>query len=651
MKKQTLHFAVLVSGIDEEYQNTVLQGIHSFAEKHCIDISHFIAYGGILGNPKHDIGEYNIFRLVNLHLFDGVILLTNTISSPETVQRILDQVRAANIPAVSIDRDFGDCYSIVIDNRRAMEDMTRHFICEHGARRINYISGPDDNPESVMRLNGYKKVLDEYHIPIEEERIYHGSFRGKDGRDAVEAFLRSDLEFPEAIICANDAMALSALITLDEHGYRVPQDVLVSGFDNTYNAQNYAPALTSVERPLVQSGELACDLLLSHLDGKPKARVHTLTMEQRYTESCGCHIPLTEDIVRFKKHNYQLLEGNNTDICLINRMSCSLVECDTFEGYIDALKAFILETGCLEFYLCLCENWHQKINSSEVYVGGGSINDSIIEGYSTEMTVPLCYYNGKFHYHDSFRSTMLLPERSHTLDHTRSLFYVPLHFHERCLGYFVIGNTPFPLRSLLFHTWSINISNSLENIRKIICLDSIVQELDKLYAIDPLAGIYNRNGFKRETEQLFQKCMEENRSVMVMFIDMDGLKGINDTYGHKAGDIAIHCTAEIVQECCKPGEICCRFGGDEFIIFTTDATDEDARSLMERINRSMAHFNETSNRPFSLNVSIGYHITIPVNRVNLFQMITIADNEMYLEKRKKRQSKYLKSGLNPDSRT
>jgi len=145
--------------------------------------------------------------------------------------------------------------------------------------------------------------------------------------------------------------------------------------------------------------------------------------------------------------------------------------------------------------------------------------------------------------------------------------------------------------------------------------------------------------------------MEENRSVMVMFIDMDGLKGINDTYGHKAGDIAIHCTAEIVQECCKQGEICCRFGGDEFIIFTTDATDEDARSLMERINRSMAHFNETSNRPFSLNVSIGYHITIPVNRVNLFQMITIADNEMYLEKRKKRQSKYLKSGLNPDSRT
>lgn len=643
MKKNSLHFAVIVSGIDEEYQSSIIQGIHSFAETHCIDLSHFIAYGGILGNQKHDVGEFNIFRLANLRMFDGVILLMNTISSKDTVDEILARVREARIPAVSIDREFEDIYSIVINNRIAMEEVVRHFVQHHKLQRINYVSGPEGNPESDARLEAYRSVLEENGIPVEEERIYRGTFRGKDGRDAVEAFLRSELPMPEAIICANDAMAISALITLDHRGIHVPDDVLVSGFDNTYNARNYSPELTSVERPLFQSGSLACSLLFHHLEGQPKERMHTLEMTPRYTESCGCDNRYGDNIAEFKKHNYQILESNNVDISLINRMSCSLVECDSFEDYIEALKHFILETDCMEFYLCLCSNWQNQLSSDEGYRGPLDAKNFTVEGYTDEMVVPLCYFEGKFHYHERFRSELMLPTMEKATDFTRSLYYVPLHFRERCLGYFVIGNSDFPLRSLLFHSWSMNISNSLENIRKILCLDTVVRELDKLYATDALTGIFNRNGFKRKTEQIFQNCIDQRRSIMVMFIDMDGLKGINDTHGHKSGDIAIRCTATILQECCTGDEICCRFGGDEFIIFGADYTEKDARNMMLRINDKMDQFNATTNRPFTLNVSTGYHLTVPVRSVDLFQLITVADKQMYEEKRKKNHSKYLKT--------
>ena len=87
----------------------------------------------------------------------------------------------------------------------------------------------------------------------------------------------------------------------------------------------------------------------------------------------------------------------------------------------------------------------------------------------------------------------------------------------------------------------------MENIRRIIYLDNAVQELDKLYSTDPLSGIANRNGFRRQTEPIFDRCIAEQKPVMVMFIDMDGLKMINDTYGHKSGDIAIRSLAAILQ--------------------------------------------------------------------------------------------------------
>lgn len=643
MKKQPLHIAVLVSGIDEEYQNSIIRGIQHYADEHNMHIFHFIAFGGIHGNQKHDVGEFNIFKLANLHLMDGVIVLSNTINSDIVVDEIIQQIRKAGIPAVSIDNAFDGLYSICINNEIAMAEMVRHFVVDHKLTRINYISGPPENPDSLERLNAYKSVLTEHNIPIESERIYYGSFRGKAGRDAVEKFCRSTLPFPEAIICANDAMAISVLIALDNHHYRVPEDVMVSGFDNTYNARNYSPELTSVDRPLFQAGELACSLIYQHLAGNPQAKTHRLEMSPRYTESCGCPNHYCDDITQFKKRNYQILESNNMDVSLINRMACSLVECDSFEEYINALRRFILETGCSEFYLCLCSDWNQKISGENSYDGNPHLDQLFtVEGYTPEMQVPIAYYNGKFHDLDSFQSVLMIPTMLQEMDNKRSLYFIPLHFRERCLGYFAIGNTNFPLRSYLFHSWSMNISNSLENIRKILCLDAIVKELDQLYAIDPLTGIYNRNGFKRETERLYRYCIESRRPVMVMFIDMDGLKSINDLYGHKSGDMAIRSTAAVLNKCCVNREICCRFGGDEFIIVAIDYTEEDVRKLLSKIDQELALFNEGTSRPFTLSISTGHYITVPERGMDLFNLITLADKIMYDSKRKKSCSKYLK---------
>ena len=90
-------------------------------------------------------------------------------------------------------------------------------------------------------------------------------------------------------------------------------------------------------------------------------------------------------------------------------------------------------------------------------------------------------------------------------------------------------------------------------------------------------------------------------------------------------------------------EICCRFGGDEFIVFAANYTQQDAERITDNIQKKLEDYNRTTSMPFALHASSGYHIAVPTPDKSLFAMVTLADTIMYAEKRKKRHSKYLKS--------
>ena len=643
MRNRT-HIAVIVSTIDEEYQSGILSGVRQYAFANGITLEHFVAFANIGGDIGHDTGEYNIFSLADFRRFDGVILLINTIQNPECSEFVLEKARASGVPVVCIDKDDDELYTICIDNQKAMRDMVEHFILHHGYTRINYVSGPPDNIESRQRLQAYQDVLHKYGIPVEEQRIYQGNFVSRDGMYAVQKFLQAAP--PQAIICANDNMAIGVMNSLMSHGVRVPEDVAVSGFDYTYNARNYAPSLTSVKRPLERVGQLACRKIMNHIQGIEQEKDDIMSTQCCFSQSCNCNETPLMNTDEFKKRNFTVLESFSVDVSLVSRMGSALIECDSLEQYTEMLKPFIREINCKEFYLCLCDNWKQGIMADETeenyLMHILSPNRYIVEGYGDMILVPLAYRNGRYFEMADFPSAEMLPGLFDDENDRGNYYFVPLHFGERAMGYCVIKDSEFPVSSKLFHNFITNISNSLESVRKIICLDRVTQKLNKLYTIDTLTDINNRNGFKIGCQHLYQACIAEQRTVMLMFLDMDGLKYINDTFGHKAGDNAICCMAQILKETCTDGEICCRFGGDEFIVFAADYTEEKAKQLSERIQEALTDMNQRKHFSYTLAASLGYDISVPEANTNLFQLVTVADHKMYEEKKKHKKSRYLK---------
>lgn len=637
--------ALIIEEINQSYQSAILDGIAASIGEFSFEVSAFVSFSGAMINPRHDSGEFNIFSLPDFRNFDGAILLTNTIAHQPVIKDILSRIKDAGIPTVSIDNNIPGFYHIGIDNKTAMRKITEHLIKVHKFTRFGYISGPADNPESADRLSAFLEVLEENGIAIDEDRIYYGDFRAHSGKAAVEEFLAQGKDMPEAIICANDTMASSAVGRLIADGYFVPDDIAVTGFDNTYNISNYQIELTSVDRPLALSGHLACKTLYNHFNKVPQEQSMVLSMSAHFTQSCGCsgrNSMTISDVKELNYRNYTRFENALEFVSAINRLSTDLLGCSDFDEYTTRLKGFVCELGIEEFYFCLCDNWKSHSAHAQV-IDPKSESIKIPKKYTDEILVPIAYKSGIFYDSDRIRKADIIPDIGENSCGNGRLYYIiPLHFGERCLGYMVISNSRISLHNSMFETLCIALSNSLENIRKLSVLEYAVDRLGKLYAQDTFSGIYNRNGFVTATSQIYSECVKNRRSIMLMFIDLDGLKKINDTYGHSVGDTAICNIADVLTQSCVSGEIYCRFGGDEFIVFAADYTEKNARDLTLTIESNIEKINESKEHPFVLSASTGYVIDVPEEGEDIFRFVTAADNIMYTQKRKKKLSHYLK---------
>ena len=228
-----------------------------------------LGYALVLINTSNDMYHYNglstgdgdIFSLVNYDLIDGVIILSETIKDDIILSNIISSVKSHNVPIVSIDKHIPEVYNINFDYSEAMEKIVRHIVEYHKCRRVNFIAGIKGNSFSEERVDAYRKVLIENGIPVEEDRIGYGDFWDMPTVKALDTFFSSDLELPEAIICANDTMAITTCEYLNNKGYKIPDDIIVTGFDGIEPERYHIPRLTNAKQNNELAGKTAVDIL------------------------------------------------------------------------------------------------------------------------------------------------------------------------------------------------------------------------------------------------------------------------------------------------------------------------------------------------------------------------------------------------------
>jgi two-component system cell cycle response regulator len=160
------------------------------------------------------------------------------------------------------------------------------------------------------------------------------------------------------------------------------------------------------------------------------------------------------------------------------------------------------------------------------------------------------------------------------------------------------------------------------------------KNLQNLSLLDDLTGLYNRRGFLALAEQHL-RMIQRKGAALLIYLDLDDLKLINDSYGHLEGNRALIVTANVLRACFRQSDILARLGGDEFCVLMTDAGQDSAQQVRKRLQQRADFINALSSWNFRLSLSVGIADVPVVNQPSLDQLLRIADTHMYEEKRKK----------------
>ncbi len=304
--------ALLVDSLIEDYEVRVWSNVCEAARKY--DANLLCLACGTLDSPYLFSSQRGILldlveTAVETGHIDGIISLSGSLanfSTPEKLRRTYS--RFSKVPLISVSAQFEGIPSITVNNAGGMHDMISHLIKHHGRRRIAFICGPEHSYDARERLEAYKQVLKENDIPFDPELVAPGDFMPPSGELAVALFMDERKVKFDALVGANDYMALDAMKILLARGVKIPQDVAVVGFDDAKEARSIVPSLSSVRQPK-ELGAHAANLLFELLQGKKVPNQNLLPTELIFRESCGCVISKTDDASSRKKRIKNSGEG------------------------------------------------------------------------------------------------------------------------------------------------------------------------------------------------------------------------------------------------------------------------------------------------------------------------------------------------------
>ena len=357
-QKNTPHrptIGVLVDSIISGYQTTLWRALQHAAIQHDVNLLCFI--GKEIDLQPGLVQQANtIYRLATANTLDGIIMLSGTIVRRIDVAQTEDFINQLRpLPIVSIAMEIEQVPSILLDDHQGIHDIMEHLINTHNCQKIGFIQGPEGHAGSDARFQAYKDALEKHNIPFDSNlvaKVPEGDVH-EQAEDAIKLLYDERKASPEAIVVANDSLAIETLAELQARGISTPHDVIVTGFDNIERSRYANPPLTTASQPLQEQAYQALDLVLAAINGKTSPPKTTLSPNLIVRESCGCY---QENLIRaaapitILKPDANSIAECRGDILEHMRKDSGLEDTGLLNDFLDAFTT-ALEKGESRLYL------------------------------------------------------------------------------------------------------------------------------------------------------------------------------------------------------------------------------------------------------------------------------------------------------------
>jgi len=558
---------------------------------------------------------------------------------------------------VSLIKEFGDrpvisigtnlklknSYTITADCKKTYHYVVKHLKEVHGCKTIAFFSANSTNSEdAILRYEGFKAAMSSNKLSFNKEMVYDGIFTDFRAYEEIKKRFSSREEIPfDAVVCANDMMASGCIKALHEIGVRVPEDVKVVGFDDSIVASTSNPKLSTVNQDIYSQGYQAAEMANLILDNEKINKDMFCPLVPKFRQSCGCvdcrnstnvyknvDGDLCDELTRAYDNPYKFSNEMNEKNNIITLM-------DTTSGS-NTLKQVFYN---LRFITEQCD-----FSGIAVHF----FKDIQFLDFGDEFKLPelveLCMLVDRPNNLELFRPEITFNPHeklisSRSMQGQNGIFLLtPIFFGETNYGYLMgkVNGNKFADYNVYLKIVITAIAQAYEYTSKLQEAQKLVSEntdLTRQSRTDELTGILNRRGFIEKGQEVLDMLQETDTAGVVFFMDMDGLKKINDTYGHDMGDKAIRAQAKILKSVFRSTDVVGRLSGDEFGVVAVGMKLNYIDNIRLKIKMMSEKVSKEEELPFTLSISLGA-VDLQSSSV-LKKILTEADKELYIEKRKK----------------
>ncbi|MBP1565559.1 MAG: substrate-binding domain-containing protein [Oscillospiraceae bacterium] len=427
----------------------LIKGITAQANSCNCDIAIF----SIFSADDQENGEKCIFDLINFEKTDGIIFIDSSFWVDKvrdyTAELIKEKCQKPVIVLNSLLTEKYNFYNLKISDKQYIHEITSHLIEKHHFSKIYFLTGPKGNFLAEERIKGYLLAMRSYNLNVKSEYIRYGNFWTESGELLANDIASGKIEKPEAVVCANDIMAIALANKLESLGFAVPDDIAVTGFDASSESILNTPSITTYLPPDRLYGSLLVCKLLNLIEKKELHSPKLHNGKMIINTSCGCRTFDNEFMKTVK--NQIVFNDKCREKIDAGNMPEKLLFADNLEKFIFGVDELTyLINGYDRYFLCL---------NSDFIIDHHSPQSS----YSDEMIVMLDKIEFvKVSRNILFQKTDMLPALSEASAKPRVFYFTPLYFNSKCYGFSAVTFKDNEMViDYAYRTWNRNISNAL----------------------------------------------------------------------------------------------------------------------------------------------------------------------------------------------
>ena len=629
MKKK---IAIFANSWNSDIVSSFIKGYSEALKTAEVDTFMFLAANSYGRPENNNRSEVSIHSFPNLNDFDSAVVFSQGLNSNAVRDLIYEHCEETGIPTFLVGDVHPGFHGILVNAKKAMRELCEHLYNEHNVRRVAFFAGPAENGDSNLRLQIVKEFAEEKKdFILKDEEIYYTNWEVRKSMEAISSNYTTKESLPDAIIFANDFLAISASMALEPLGFTVPDDVLVTGFDYVKSGQTYFPSIATIDQCYDEIGKKCAESIIQIIEGKEVPEEQYVDGKFIPGESCGCVNPRNEDQQR-RQYCHSLIGKEyemNARTGVIYGIRAAFQESSRFSTLPYKLQSVMnnaFNTEIQTFYLML-DPTLERIGQEDA--------DKLPQcKYVDKMQVVVSRRNGEV-----LKTGQIIHKREIIPDYdgegpNEFYFVMPLYIDTFVVGYFVMNKTNTGIRDWVYQEYEACLTQSLTYYKTNIRLAALNDKLSELMQTDALTSLKNRTAYENMKAALKNKYLAQDctKFAAVMF-DLNDLKKINDELGHGAGDIYIKSSSELICNTFKHSPVF-RIGGDEFIAILRNSDYDERDELLERF-RSEVERLQSEDIPLIHRVSVasGMADSDEIENEDIETMFEKADERMYENKR------------------